>query len=84
MCPIVSPFHAPMSQFCFRKCALNFASYMAIMEGNVCKCGVDEDFVDGDKVDGFCDMDCPGDTTTTCGGFDGSYELFTLVLSSDP
>lgn len=56
--------------------------YMAITEGNVCKCGVDEDFVDADKEAGTCDVECPGDTSTTCGDYNGSYELFTLVISS--
>lgn len=70
-----------INQFCFRKCALDFALYMAITDGIVCKCGVDPDFLGADKEEGSCDVPCPGDGSTMCGAPD-SYELFGLIVSS--
>lgn len=56
--------------------------YMAIIEGDVCKCGTDADFLTADKEEGSCDIACPGDTSTTCGGSD-SYEMFLLIQVSE-
>ena len=58
------------------------ADYAGLMDGDVCGCGSEPDYLDADKEDGTCLVECAGDDgrTEICGG-ETSFVLMRIIYS---
>lgn len=63
------------------------AVYSGTMDGDLCGCGSADNFLEADKEDGTCFMECTGDDgrTEMCGG-SASFDLYQILYqeTDDP
>lgn len=64
-------------------CAAGSALYFGLLEGDVCGCGDDHEFFTKERMDGICDLPCPGNEWEMCGA-ETAYELYELFDGTDP
>lgn len=58
------------------------ADYAGLMDGDVCGCGSEAGYIEADKEDGECLVECAGDDgrTEICGG-ETSFVLIQIIYS---